>query len=463
MEFNAYTYRDFLKDKNCLVIGMARSGISMVKTLSRLGSNVTANDLKNKDELIEAVDALSQYNVNFQLGCKPDEFLEGMDLIILSPSLPIKLPFIKKAMDMGIEVIGEIELAYRLCAGSITAITGTNGKTTTTALTGFILNKAGLNCHILGNIGIPFSEKVLDIKDDEKVVLEISSYQLESVDYFHPKVSAILNITPDHLKRHGTMEKYTEEKARIYANTNADDNIILNWDNDVTRNLKPDTGAEIWYFSRIEVLKRGAWVENDIIYVNIGSGTESIIKVDDVQIKGNHNLEDALAASLMAKLNDVNVKVIAKSLKQFKGVEHRCEVVGTYDGITYINDSKGTNTDSSIKAVESMDKPTVIIAGGYDKQSEYDDYILSFKDTIKAMVVLGETADKIIKTADRHGYKPYYKVETFEEAVRLSSKLAKKGWNVLLSPACASWGMFDDYEHRGRVFKELVAEIAGID
>lgn len=445
-----------LANKRILVVGLARSGMAAAKVLRQLGAIVIANDIKDRSQLDEVYTELDPIGVEWALGKTPDGYLEQVDLVVISPGIPIDTPFIKKATQMGIEVISEVELAYRLCKAPIVAITGTNGKTTTTALVGEIFKASQRETHVVGNIGIPFVGIATRTDESHVVVAEISSFQLEAMPTFHPRIAAILNITEDHLNRHKTMENYINLKAGIFKNSTQSDWVVLNADDILSASLADKTKARTLFFSRTQKLDQGTWVEDDWIVMDIGMGIEKVCKVDDIFIPGPHNLENALAATAIAGAIGVSAQVIAQVLKVFPGVEHRIELVTTIDGITFYNDSKGTNIDAALKAIESMTAPTVLIAGGYDKGSSFDALIDGFGDTISHLVVLGQTADKIIKSAQDKGFQNVYKVVTLEDGVKKAFSLALPSGNVLLSPACASWDMFKDFEERGRVFKEAV-------
>lgn len=447
--------------KTVLVVGLARSGIAAVKALRSLGAKVIANDIKERQQLGDAISELEPLGVEFYLGDTPDALVDKVDLIVISPSVPIDSPFIQKAQRLGREVISELELAYRLCRAQVVAITGTNGKTTTVTLTGEILKKAGFNAYVVGNIGVPFVGKALDMEENDIAVVEVSSFQLEAIHDFHPRVAAILNITPDHLNRHKTMENYIAAKARIFENCTPDDWVVLNADNEEAAGLAAQARARVLFFSRLKPLSRGAWVEDGTVVLDIGHGKEAVCGVDDIFIPGAHNLENALAASLMARVMGATPEDIAFTLRTFKGVEHRIEYVDIIGGVKFYNDSKGTNPDASIKAINAMKGPTVLIAGGMDKGSSFDEFIDAFGKTVTHMVVLGETADKLIKAAKEKGFDRVYRVNSIEESVRKAFSLASPGYNVLLSPACASWDMFKDYEERGRVFKSAVRALKG--
>lgn len=445
-----------IMDKKILVIGAAVTGVPVVKETIKLGADVILNDLKKEDELAEVLAEIEGLPLRLVTGGHPVELAEECDFVVVSPGVPLEIPLVKRAKVLGKEVISEIELAYRLTSTPIAAITGTNGKTTTTALLGEIMKNSGRNTFITGNIGHAMILEVGNAKPEDAFVLEVSSFQLESVSSFKPKVSAILNITPDHLNRHKTMENYIGTKCRIFMNQDVTDYTILNGDDPETSKLTNRPRSKVLLFSRKKALEQGAYLENDSIVIKVGNKKETIIHKDRIYIPGNHNLENSLAAALMAYCMGVPVPVIADTLESFRGVEHRIEYVEEINGVIYYNDSKGTNSDASIKAIEAMKRPTVIIAGGYDKGSEYDDFIEAFGDVVKHMVLIGKTADRLEETARRHGFKNTHRAGDLREAVNICHSLAKSGECVLLSPACASWDMFSNYEERGRLFKEYV-------
>lgn len=448
-----------IKDKKVLVIGAAVTGVPVVKETIKLGADVILNDLKKEDELTEVLAEVEGLPLRVVAGGHPAELAEECEFIIVSPGVPLDIPLVKRAKVLGKEVISEIELAYRLTSTPIAAITGTNGKTTTTALLGAIMKNSGRKTFITGNIGHAMILEVGNAKPEDAFVLEVSSFQLESVSSFKPKVSAILNITPDHLNRHKTMENYIDTKCRIFMNQDETDYTILNGDDPETSKLISRPRSKVLIFSRKKALNQGAYLENDSIVIKVGNKKETIIHKDRIYIPGNHNLENSLAAALMAYCMGVPASVIADTLESFRGVEHRIEYVEEINGVIYYNDSKGTNSDASIKAIEAMKRPTVIIAGGYDKGSEYDDFIEAFGDVVKHMVLIGKTADRLEETAKRHGFNSIHRAADLREAVNICHSLAKPGECVLLSPACASWDMFSNYEERGRLFKKYVREL----
>lgn len=451
-----------IKDKNVLVIGAAVTGVPVVKELVSMGANVTLNDNKKVAELQDIISELEHLPISLVAGGHPEELADKCDFVVVSPGVPLEIPTVQRAKDLGKEVISEIELAFRLSDTPIAAITGTNGKTTTTALLGEIMKASGRNTYITGNIGHAMILEVRNAKSEDIFVLEVSSFQLESIVKFKPKVSAILNITPDHLNRHKTMENYIAAKCNVFINQDGSDYTILNADDPETAKLGPRAKSRVLFFSRKKELPEGAYIEGGNIVIKLDGRKDTIIHKDKVYIPGNHNLENALAAALMAYCLGVEPGVIARTLQTFRGVEHRIEFVEEINGVIYYNDSKGTNTDASIKAVEAMSRPTVIIAGGYDKGGEFDDFIEAFGGKVKHMVLMGETADKLEKTAHEHGFLNTHRVEELKAAVRKCRELAEPGDAVLLSPACASWDMFKNFEERGRLFKEYVQELKAI-
>lgn len=442
--------------KKALVCGMARSGIAAAKLLNRLGARVTLQDMKKREEISADVLALEGEGIVLYTGANPDEIACAQDLIVLSPGIPCDLPFIAAAENAGIEVISEVELAYRLTPCPITAITGTNGKTTTTTLTGEIMKTAYSGTAVVGNIGIPYSEEVERLTEKDWVVAEISSFQMEKAKEFHPHISAVLNITPDHLNRHKTMDVYIAMKERVFAKQTAEDFCILNHGDEACRKMADKTAAKVFFFDSSETLAEGIYLDGDAIEVRWGAINETLIHVDELQILGVHNYENVMAAAAMGICAGIALDTIRAVLKGFAGVAHRIEYVATVDGVDYYNDSKGTNVDASIRAVLAMKKPIVLIGGGYDKGSSFDEWTKLFPGRVKHLVLIGVTAPKVRASAEKFGFTAISDCETFEEAVDLCREKAEDGDCVLLSPACASWGMFDNYEQRGDMFKEQV-------
>ena len=451
--------------KKVLVVGLGLSGIGSIKLLSGK-AEIYAYDAKPEDQFSgDVLDLIRSTCASAYLGKDP----EGtFDEAVLSPAVPLDNPLVVRLIEQGSEIIGELELAYRYCNGSFIGITGTNGKTTTTSLVGEIIQNAGFDSCIVGNIGNAVSEVCEQAKESTVMITEISSFQLETIRQFHPHISAILNLTPDHLDRHKTFEGYIAAKARIIENQTLDDYFIYNYDDEETKKLAdsvdhvnkvPFSADENNFILRGE--KNSAYVFQGNICVNKDGKEYVVCSKDDLQIPGRHNLENALAAAAICVFAGVKIKSLTKSMKGFKGVEHRLEFVREYKGVRYINDSKGTNPDASIKALEAMPAPIIIIAGGYDKKLDFTDYIKAMKGKVEYMLLIGATADQIAETALKCGFPDdrIIKCNSLEVCVSSAAKLAEKGYTVLLSPACASWGMFENYEQRGREFKRLVKEL----
>ena len=446
-----------LKNKNILLVGLAKTGISTIKHLNKLGAKVVVNDIKDKDKLKGILDELSDLNnVEYILGYHPEN-VDDIDMAVVSPGVPLDLPFILKLKSKNIEIIGEVELAYRLSQNPMfIGITGTNGKTTTTSLVGEIFKKANIDTYIVGNIGNPVIDTVDTANKNSVLVTELSSFQLESIDTFKPHVSAILNFTEDHLNRHHTMEAYMEAKARIFKNQDEKDFCILNYDNEDVKSLSDNVEAKKIFFSRKKSLDCGIYLDEDNnIIINIDKEIKLLNK-DELSLPGNHNLENCMAAAAIAYVSNIDIDVIREVLKTFAGVEHRQEFVRNLNGIMFVNDSKATNPDSSIKAIESYNRPIVLIAGGMDKQSSFDEFLDVAKENVYALVLLGETAQRIKECAQNKGFNNIRIVKDMKEAVNASYQIAKDGDVVLLSPACASWDMYKSFEVRGIDFKDNV-------
>jgi UDP-N-acetylmuramoylalanine--D-glutamate ligase len=441
------------KGKRILVCGAARSGIAAAKLLAGLGADVTLQDLKEKDKIGASLSDIENC-ITLHLGKNPDGILAGFDLLVISPGIPTHLPFVSKARDMGIPVWGEIELACSLCPCPIIAVTGTNGKTTTTALIGEIAKSWNPKTEVVGNIGVPFTEKVSGLDGDSLVVAELSSFQLETVCTFKPKVSAILNVTPDHLDRHKTMEGYFEAKQRVGAFQDETDFMVLNWDDELCRKIQ--TKAKKVLFSRREILKEGFYLEDGLIKASFKGENITVLNMDDMLIFGSHNIENTLAAVAACACMGIPYGAIEKAALEFKAVEHRIEFVRELNGVKFYNDSKATNPDAAIKAIEAMKQPIVLIGGGYDKHSDFSDWVKTFEGRVKHAVVLGQVAGKIIEACKACGFERLERVKTLEDAVLAAYAKASPGDCVLLSPACASWDMFADFEQRGAQFKHFV-------
>lgn len=445
-----------LKGKKVLLVGLAKTGISTIKCLAKYGADITVNDIKTEDKLEEIISEIKDIDgIKYILGHHPED-ISDIEMVVVSPGVPLDLPFIKKIIDNNKELIGEVELAYRLSKKPyFVGITGTNGKTTTTSLTGEIFERANKETYIVGNIGNPVIDAVQCANEKACFITELSSFQLESIVDFKPNVSAVLNITEDHMNRHHTMENYIDAKSRVFMNQDKTDFCVLNYDDEITRNLAKKCNANIVFFSRKEKLKNGVYVEDGNIIIDIDRKI-NLMKVEELSLPGGHNLENCMAAIAMSYVSGIDISIIKEVLKTFKAVEHRLEFVKEVDGVKYVNDSKGTNPDSTIKAVQAYKNPIILIAGGYDKGSDYNELLEIAKKNVKTIVLMGQTADKIEKTAINHGISDIYKVENMKDAVLTCSNIAKKGEVVLLSPACASWGMYNNFEERGKDFKDNV-------
>ena len=442
-----------------IVAGTGKSGISATKLLVNHGVKVYLFD-ENKDRDIEAIKEKTGDSelVQIELGELGEDALSSSQLMVISPGIPVDAPFTDVVRNAGIPIWSEIELAYHYGKGKIAAITGTNGKTTTTALVGEIVKAHNAKTIVVGNIGIPYTELCDTTDDDSYTVAEISSFQLETVIDFHPNVSAILNLTPDHLNRHYTFENYGNVKFSITKNQTMDDVTVLNYDDEHTRAMgeKAKDHCHVVYFSRLEKPAGGVYVEDGDIILEDGDKKINVLAIKDLKLMGAHNVENVLAAVGISYYMGVPVDVIRDVATSFKAVAHRIEYVDTIDGVAYYNDSKGTNPDAAIKGIQAMVAPTFLIGGGYDKGSEYDEWIEAFDGKVKWLVLIGQTAQKIADCAKRHGFNSIIFEENLQDAVAYCHENAVDGDAVLLSPACASWGQFDNYEQRGDMFKEYV-------
>ena len=442
-----------------IVAGTGKSGISATKLLVNHGVKVYLFD-ENKDRDIKAIKEKTGDSelVQIELGELGEDALSSSQLMVISPGIPVDAPFTDVVRNAGIPIWSEIELAYHYGKGKIAAITGTNGKTTTTALVGEIVKAHNAKTIVVGNIGIPYTELCDTTDDDSDTVAEISSFQLETVIDFHPNVSAILNLTPDHLNRHYTFENYGNVKFSITKNQTMDDVTVLNYDDEHTRAMgeKAKDHCHVVYFSRLEKPAGGVYVEDGDIILEDGDKKINVLAIKDLKLMGAHNVENVLAAVGISYYMGVPVDVIRDVATSFKAVAHRIEYVDTVDGVAYYNDSKGTNPDAAIKGIQAMVAPTFLIGGGYDKGSEYDEWIEAFDGKVKWLVLIGQTAQKIADCAKRHGFNSIIFEENLQDAVAYCHENAVDGDAVLLSPACASWGQFDNYEQRGDMFKEYV-------
>lgn len=448
-----------MKVNKAMVLGMARSGIAVARLLQLRGAEVWVCDAKKESDFNGALDELVQNGAHLLLEERhPEEHLEGMDLLVVSPGIRIEHPAIERAKALGVEVVGEIEYAYRESTGLLLAVTGTNGKTTTVSLLGEIFKNAGRTTHVVGNIGTPYSGAVPQMRAGDVTVCEISSFMMETSSEFHPAVAAVLNISEDHMDRHHTMERYVQLKERIFEKCGADDFVILNYDDPVTRDMAQRANCRVVWFSSRNSVPFGAFVVDGKMVFGTPDEYQQICDADEIYIPGEHNLKNALAAAAMALVSGIPAPVIRHTMKTFHGVEHRIEFVRELDGVRFINDSKGTNVDSTIQAVRAMKQPTVLILGGYDKHCDFTPLVEIIKENpINKIVLIGATAKQLGETLDKCGYTEYEHCGTdFEAAVHRCFEMAGTGWNVLFSPSCASFDMFVDYESRGRIFKEIV-------
>ncbi|MBP2662365.1 MAG: murD [Firmicutes bacterium] len=446
-------------NKKIVVLGAGISGISVARILQQLGASVVVSDAKPIEQFEQDFTELQASGVGLALGNQNEELLEGIDYLVVSPGISIYIPLVSAARKRGISVISEVEVAYRLSEAPMIAITGTNGKTTTTTMVGEMLKTTGRQIGVGGNIGAALSEQALEVKSDGFVVAEISSFQLEGVTRFRPRIAVILNLTPDHLDRHRTMEVYQQMKEQVFSRQQASDYLVLNYDDIAVRGMAKRASGKVVYFSRQQLLDEGIYVENGKIRLNLDGKKTDICAVNDIKIKGGHNVENALAACAVAYIVGVRPDAITEVLKTFSGVEHRMEPVAEIAGVEYYNDSKATNPESSIKALEAFEGRIILIAGGRDKNTDLTEFMKLAKERVDHMILLGEAKQRFVEAAAQQGVKNIHKVATFGEAVTLAHKLAQPPQVVVLSPACASYDMFNNYEERGKAFKNLVCRL----
>ena len=456
-----------LKDRRVIVVGTGKSGIGSAVLLEKNGALPVLYDQNDKTDK-EAVKAVlreklgKETKAEVYTGDFPKVLVENAVLTVLSPGVPVDADFVVYMKEHGMHVWGEIELAYHFAKGSVIAITGTNGKTTTTSLVGQIMQAHYDSVYIVGNIGNPYTDAAPLMREDTVSVAEISSFQLETIEEFHPRVSAILNISPDHLNRHHTMENYVAAKEAVTINQTQEDYCILNYENEYTRNFGDRCPAKVVYFSSAQRLENGLYYENEDIYLAVEGVPQRLLNVKtDMNLVGVCNIENVMAAIGISMSAGVPMETIVAAVKRFVAVEHRIEYVATKKGVVYYNDSKATNIDAAIQGIKAMDRPTILIGGGYDKDSTYDDWIRCFDGKVKKLVLIGQTREKIAACAVRCGF-PKEDIlfeDTFEAALEACVREAAAGDAVLLSPACASWGMFPNYEVRGTQFKEYVMNL----
>ncbi|HVI06808.1 MAG TPA: UDP-N-acetylmuramoyl-L-alanine--D-glutamate ligase [Candidatus Binatia bacterium] len=450
-----------LSDKRVLVVGLGKSGVASALFLKAHGARVTVSDTKSGDELRNEIPVLLDHGITVETGGHGERTFRGQDLIVVSPGVPFDAPLLQTARSLGEPVIGEIELASHFLPGPVVAITGSNGKTTTTTLTGEILAAGGLPTLVGGNIGTPAISLAGRASRETAVVLEVSSFQLETIQTFHPKISVVLNVTPDHLDRHRTLETYVNAKAHIFENQAGDDFAVLNADDPTTVTLAERTRAKVFWFSRKKEVEQGAWVEEGRILFRRGVDQKEIMLVPEIPLKGGHNLENVLAAVCAGALMGCAPEKIRAAVREFKAVEHRLEYVTTIRGVDYYNDSKATNVDATIKALESFPANIHLILGGKDKGSDYGVLNDLLKQRVKRVYTIGAAAGKIESQmiSPKDGGPEVVHAETLEAALRKANAVAEPGDVVLLAPACASFDQFRSYEHRGQVFKEIVRDL----
>jgi len=454
-----------LKNKRVLVVGLGRSGVSSAIFLQEHGAKVIVSDSKAEAQLQSEVPALLDRGISIETGRHGERTFRDQDLIVVSPGVPSDQPQLQHARTLGIPVIGEVELAFRFLKGKVLAITGSNGKTTTTTLVGEILAGSGNKTLVGGNIGTPVISLAGQSTPDTMVVLEVSSFQLESIEQFCPWIAAILNITPDHLDRHHTFQAYVDAKARLFENQGASDIAVLNADDPTCVALQNKVRGKLLWFSRKERVENGAFLSGDqIVFHQNGqrqNGQEQpVLSRSDIQLKGEHNLENVLAAVAMTMVAGCTPQQVQQAVKEFRAVEHRLELVATIHGVTFYNDSKATNVDATVKALESFPANIHIILGGKDKGSDYTVLNPLLRERVKRVYLIGAATDKIASHVQNAA--AVVRSGTLERAVRQAFEAATAGDVVLLAPACASFDQFENYEHRGRVFKELVHSLTPV-
>lgn len=466
-----------LEGQTCLIIGSGISGIGAAALLSHFDTEIILYDSNEKLNIREVEEKLGtarkacgsretekdggnfREKIRLVTGELPPETEERIQAVVLSPGVPTDSPLVSRLREKGAAILGEIELAYLAEKGQVAAVTGTNGKTTTTTLLGEIVKayKGEEKTFVVGNIGNPYTMEALKTCSDSVTVGELSSFQLETIRTFRPRVSAILNITPDHLNRHHTMEAYIEAKEAVARNQTREDLCVLNYENEYTRDFGKRCPARVVYFSSKRELEEGYFLRGEHMIRRFDGAETDLMDIHrDMKLVGLHNAENVMAAIAMAEGLGIPMETILAVIREFKAVEHRIEYVATKRGVVYYNDSKGTNPDAAIQGIKAMDRPTVLIAGGYDKQNTYDEWIENFDGKVKWLVLIGQTREKIAECARAHGLTQIRFADTFEECLKLCTELAEPGDAVLLSPACASWGMFPNYETRGRMFKDYV-------
>lgn len=466
---------EFYRNKEVVVLGLAKSGVEVAKVMHNAGALVTVNDKKEREECPEASE-IEALGISVVCGGHPEGLIhEGVSLLIKNPGIPYHVAPVLKAQELGIPVVTEVEVAYHLCSAPMIGITGSNGKTTTTTWVGELLKAAGMSPIVAGNIGTPLSQAAMEASEDDWMVAELSSFQLKGTEDYRPKIACLLNVTETHLDYHGEMDDYVASKAKLFSNQTAEDTAVLNWDDPVCRSLVPYIKAHILPFSMNEHLREGVHVvppylpgvedhlSRMVVYTDDKGFTHEIIPVDKIGLPGKFNVENALASCAVAIAAGADLSALAAPLEKFRGVEHRLEFVKDINGVSYYNNSKATNAKATGMALISFTRPIILIAGGLDRGSDYEELVPILKERVKSVVLLGETKEKLAKAAEEAGLKQIILVDNDEDAaaaltaaVKKAAGLAEQGDIVLLSPACASWDMFSSYEVRGRIFKEAV-------
>ena len=449
------------QEKNVLVFGSGKSGIAAAELLEKQNANIFVFEGNEKQSVAEIKEKSESFaKAEIYVGTLPEEVMDKLDFVVLSPGVPTDLPLVNAMRDKKITIIGEIELAYQVAKGKILAITGTNGKTTTTTLVGEILKQCYPEVFVVGNIGIPYTSIAEQTTEQTVTVAEISSFQLETMETFHPSVSAILNITPDHLDRHHTMEAYIRAKESIVKCQTKGDTCVLNYEDEILRAFAQTLDVKVLFFSSKRPLKEGIYLQKDTIWIaQKGKEPERLADIHELKLLGTHNYENVMAASGVALCMGAPIGTVQSVLKEFRGVKHRIEFVRDLHGVLYYNDSKATNPDAAIRGIGAMNRRTMLIGGGYDKNLEFDDWIESFAGKVKCLLLIGQTKDKIAVCARKHGFENIVCCDTLKEAVDICYRLSEPGEAVLLSPACASWGDFKDYTQRGDLFRQYVMNL----
>ncbi len=452
--------RTDLKGKRILVVGLGSSGKAASQALVKLGATVCVQDAKKEEEIEpNIITFLRGLGVKFFFDTVPEP-ISYFDMMVLSPGVPTDLPFIVEARDKGVEIIGELEIAYRLGGGNYVAITGTNGKTTTTSLVGEIFRKAGRKTSVVGNIGVAVISASIDAEDDDWLITECSSFQLETTRYFRPVVAGILNLTPDHLYRHHTMEEYAGAKSRIFQNQSEEDHLIINGDDPRCVEMAKGAASKVIPFSLEKELCPGVFTKDDAVFISDDDGrTYHICDIQEINIIGRHNLANTLAAAGMCFFAGIAPEDIRSGIRSFRGVAHRIEFCGEISGVRYYNDSKGTNTDAAITALKAIDGDVILIAGGDAKEQDFTDLVKEFPGKVRELILLGRDAHMIEEACEKQGFDSITGCSNMEECVKTAGELAREGDTVLLSPACASWDMYDNFEQRGDHFRSLVERL----